>query len=286
MGTWGTGLFASDTACDVRDTYRALLDSGVDDDRSMQEVLEAFGTDEPQVWLALDASQSRLGRLNDQVLARAVQIIDSGEDLADWDDPTGQLRRDRARALSRLRTTITGPQPTRRAIKPKWRHHTDLQVGDVLRHTSTDASSLWIVVEVKPHPTGTHPRVRRLSDHDSMPASATEVWDLVCSGEVFAEPGWHEIWAVRTRQRDPDWSRAGFAKLTGTASFDAAVLPRCGYIGIDWHEINSAVVDRRNPFEGLFMGDPSADPADFLAAFDAHLEAMEARIAVDFEANR
>lgn len=281
MGTWGTSVFASDTACDVRELYRALLDSGVDDDRSTLEVLEAYGTDDPEVWLALAASQSRLGRLDERVRARTVQIIDTEEDLADWDDSAAGLRRGRVRALLRLRQTITGPQPERRTIKVKWSHHTDLQVGEVLRHVSKDASSLWIVVDVKPYPTGTHPWVRRLTDHDSVPASAKHVWDLVCAGAVIPQPAWHEIWAVRMKRREPDWLQAGFSKLPGTAPFDTTLLPRSSYIGIGWHEIDSAVVDGRNPFDGLYMGGTSDDLADYLAGWDAHIEAMEAQIKSD-----
>lgn len=268
-------MFANDTACDVRALYRALLDSGVDDDRSTTEVLAAHGTDDPVVWLALAASQSRLGRLDERVLDRAVRIIDTGEDLAAWDDSDAELRRDRARALLRLRETIIGPQPARRTIKVKWSHHTDLKIGEVLRHVSSDASSLWIVVDVKPYPTGTHPWVRRLTDHDSVPASANDVWDLVRKKAVVPQPGWHEIWAVRAKRREPDWRQAGFSKLSGWAPIDTTELPRAGYIGIGWHEIDSAVRDGGNPFDGLYMGGAIDEPADFLAGFLAHLEAVE-----------
>lgn len=278
MGTWGTSVFGSDTACDVRDSYRALLDSGVDDDASTLKVLEAFGSDDPEVWLALAASQSRLGRLDEGVRSRALQIIDTEEDLARWDEADAGLRRGRARVLSRLRETITGPQPERRPIKVKWSHHTDLQIGEVLRHVSQDASSLGIVVDVTPYPTGTHPMVRRLTDHDSAPATAQQVWELVRAGAVIPEPEWHEIWAHRLKRREPDWLQAGFSKLPGTAPFDTTILPRAGYIGIGWHEIDSAVVDGRNPFEGLYMGDTSDDLESYLAGWEAHMEAMEAQI--------
>ena len=42
MGTWGTGLFSDDVACDIRDHYRQLLEDGVDDGAATRQTLEKF----------------------------------------------------------------------------------------------------------------------------------------------------------------------------------------------------------------------------------------------------
>ncbi|SCG52127.1 DUF4259 domain-containing protein [Micromonospora inositola] len=42
MGAWGPGLFSDDTACDVRDEYRDMLEDGVDDDKATQRMLDSY----------------------------------------------------------------------------------------------------------------------------------------------------------------------------------------------------------------------------------------------------
>ena len=157
-----------------------MLESGVDDAQAMRDVLDTYGTDDTVVWLALAAVQSKLGRLDAAVLARAVEIIDTGEDLALWEETEPADRRSRARALLKLRQTITGPQPLRRVIKTKWRHHTDLQPGDVLTITVNDLASLWAVLDVKPDRFGTHPWIRRLEHAEVSRPSAAEVLQRDC----------------------------------------------------------------------------------------------------------
>ena len=47
MGAWDTKIFGDDTACDVRDCYRELIEDGVDDAEAMRKTLDeprnAFG---------------------------------------------------------------------------------------------------------------------------------------------------------------------------------------------------------------------------------------------------
>jgi len=92
MGAWGPALFSDDTACDVRDQYRALIGDGISDDQVTSQVLESFAgelsdPDEgPVVLLALAVTQSRWGRLDPGVAARALQVIDGGAGLSRWRD--------------------------------------------------------------------------------------------------------------------------------------------------------------------------------------------------------
>jgi hypothetical protein len=88
MSVDGPGLFADDTAFDVRDEFREALTSGMSDDEATAKVLEEFSDDlddvdtAPVVWLALAYTQSKLGRLDGQVRAKALDVIDSGADMA------------------------------------------------------------------------------------------------------------------------------------------------------------------------------------------------------------
>jgi hypothetical protein len=93
MGTWGPGIFSSDTACDVRMAYRLALEDGLDDQAAQQQILDEFAEilnddtwhDGPLVWLALAKTQWQLGRLDEHVKAQALDVIDQGRDLATWE---------------------------------------------------------------------------------------------------------------------------------------------------------------------------------------------------------
>ena len=124
MGTWGVAIFSDDVAADVRDDYRERLADGVPGPEATDLVLAdrveelAHAETGPIVWLALAAAQSRVGRLEDRVRERALEIIDAGSDLPRWqEDP--KLLRKRETTLSRLRSELIGPQrPIRRIPKP------------------------------------------------------------------------------------------------------------------------------------------------------------------------
>ena len=125
MGTWGAGIFGSDTACDVRDAYRIALEDGLDDLAAQQHVLEQFAdvlnseiwNDRPQVWLALAKAEWQLGRLDEQVKAQALAVIDQGHDLATWEG--SDLYGYRGAVLRLLRQQLTTPPPRKRIRPPR-----------------------------------------------------------------------------------------------------------------------------------------------------------------------
>lgn len=120
MGVWGTGIFQDDTACDLRDEYRQLLGDGLSDADAKAGILKAYSSsfasaDESTVaWLALAATQWRLGRLDPDSLEHALKVIDSGLDLARWSVDSGD-RDKRKAALEKLREQISSPQPAPKA---------------------------------------------------------------------------------------------------------------------------------------------------------------------------
>ena len=89
MGTWGPALFSDDTADDVRAMYRELIEDGVDDDEATRQVLAAFveaandPDDGPVVWMALAFTQSKVGRLDPDVTAKA---LGSSSEVKGWSD--------------------------------------------------------------------------------------------------------------------------------------------------------------------------------------------------------
>lgn len=120
MGAWGPAIFSDDVACDVRNSYKELIADGVADEVATDQLVAQWLTDLEQdededaivFWLALAATQSTLGRLEDRVRDRAVALIDSGRDLDRWEE-TG-LAKKRQQHLEKLRKKLLGPQP-----KPK-----------------------------------------------------------------------------------------------------------------------------------------------------------------------
>jgi hypothetical protein len=114
MGTSGTGIFADDGACDVRDEFIACLAAGDDPAESTLQMVRRHGDtiddpdDGPVFWLALAATQWKYGCLGDDVRTRAIDVIDSGADVAKW---SGAAAKRRQKTLDALRDRWMSPQP-------------------------------------------------------------------------------------------------------------------------------------------------------------------------------
>jgi hypothetical protein len=150
MGTWGTGIFDDDTTCDMRGHYRMALRAGVPGPEATDQILRAYapGPDpfDTRVWLGLAATQTQLGRLEERVKTKAVELIDSGADLAAWDEADAATRRRRRAALQRLRRRLLGPQRPPVQLKPSWRQGTPLQPGQHLLFRFTDGQQVLLRV--------------------------------------------------------------------------------------------------------------------------------------------
>jgi hypothetical protein len=154
MGTWGTGLFADDTACGVRDEYRDLLMDGLDGPAATDRLLERWkesveDPDEgPVFWLALAATQHKLGRLEPRVFERAMAAIDGGLGLERWRE-AGALRQ-RERVLAKVREQLLGPQ---RAPAPprRFRDTCQWEAGELIAYRL--ASGRHIAFRVLGHET-------------------------------------------------------------------------------------------------------------------------------------
>jgi hypothetical protein len=140
MGAWGPAVFSDDLACDVRDDYRRHVGDGMDGERATDALLEQYRQtvsdpdDGTVFWLALAATQWKVGRLEPRVLQRALEIIDADADLHRWKDDAGLLRQRKA-ALTRLRVQITSPQRTPTRIRKAFRASCDWKRGEVVAYT-------------------------------------------------------------------------------------------------------------------------------------------------------
>jgi len=145
MGTWGTGLFADDMARDVRDAYRDHIGDGLSGPAATDALLHEYtgqlddSDGGPVFWLALAATQWRLGRLEDRVKAKALTIITSRADLRRWqDDPRGLKRREAV--LVKLAEQLQSPQPTAKRVAKPFRNSTDWEVGEIVTYRLTSGN--------------------------------------------------------------------------------------------------------------------------------------------------
>jgi hypothetical protein len=152
MGTWGTAIFADDTAADVRDHFTDLVAEGLDaaaaTKRLMREFKEIFNDeDETAVfWLALAATQSRLGRLTKETRDKAIRIIDSGEDLPSWRHCSSSQINQRKKNLAKLRQQLFGPQPEPKKLQRRKKSTTRFKPGDVAAYRLSDKISVRFCV--------------------------------------------------------------------------------------------------------------------------------------------
>ncbi len=218
MGAHGPAIFSDDTASDVRGDYRELLDDQVPDDEATARVIEAYqhlGDDEEhQLWLALAAAQSSVGRLDDEVKGRALDVIDTGRGLELWEEAGPTALGQRRAALAKLRQQLTGPQPTRKTLRRPWRNVTDLRTGDVLAFTASNgALALLRVGRIDDHRLGVAPIVVWMDwDGRRVPPSGEldRVPDRLQSRTLGMPPRPDSYRISRHRKKDPDWADSGF----------------------------------------------------------------------------
>ena len=170
-GAWGPGLWPDDTACDIRIAYREALEVGYTDEDAQAKVLSDFFADLKEVeaasvvWLALAASQRRLGRLDPDVKRHTIEVIDSGTDLQRWDHAP-PMRKKWEAALIKLRLDLVAPQRERSKVRRPVRPTTSLNPGDVLAYRApSNRQYLLAVRAVNATRYGTFPIVRLL-DHE------------------------------------------------------------------------------------------------------------------------
>ena len=92
MGAWGSGLYANDTTCDVRNTYMKFLQEQISNDEAYKKILEKFSEylddedEAPLFWFALADTQWKAGRLRSDVKANALAWIEKGGGMALWEE--------------------------------------------------------------------------------------------------------------------------------------------------------------------------------------------------------
>jgi hypothetical protein len=156
MSAWGTAVFSDDTACDVRDTYIDLLGDGHSGHEATKKLVRQWSnslTDPdvaPVFWLALAATQWKCGRLEQQILTHALDVIESGSDLVRWTIGSREYKK-RQDTLERLRAQLKSPQPVERQIRKRFRDSNEWKIGDAVAYRLL--SGRFVVLKVIGHHT-------------------------------------------------------------------------------------------------------------------------------------
>ncbi len=115
MGAWGVVILSDDIAEDIKLLYKDLLANEYSNEEASRIVIEEYMNeldDEETIvfWLVFASIQWRLGRLQENVKQEALQIIESGADLARWEEEP-KLQKKREVVLNKLREQLHSRQP-------------------------------------------------------------------------------------------------------------------------------------------------------------------------------
>ncbi len=163
MGTWGTGIFSDDIACDVRDDYRDYVANGLSGPEATNKLLTEYkdclnDQDEMSVfWIALALTQSKCGRLEDRVKNKAFEIIDSGIDLKKW-EASPKLIKQRIAILNKVRGQLGSPQRLPVKLKKRFINQSPFEIGDAFSYKLSSGNHvIFRVVHIHSDKGGTTP---------------------------------------------------------------------------------------------------------------------------------
>jgi len=234
VGTWGSGLFSSDMARDIRDFYREQIEDGIDDADATRLTLEKFRSyledpeEGPLSLIALAVTQSKIGRLDPIIRDRALAALDRGGDLAIWGEENRKLLPKRREVLNQARAQLTGAQPPLKRLRPPPRPSSGLIAGDILALRLPNRIALLRVVRVKSHRRGETPYLERLEFTGSDLPSPSELEQLEAAGAETLHASAGDLrFTAFTAIDKIGWREAGFEKV-------ATISPRPGDDEATW----------------------------------------------------
>ncbi|EWM54963.1 hypothetical protein [Ruminococcus flavefaciens] len=123
MGTWGTGIFQNDIGDDIKTAYVNKLKLGRSNEEALNELLSENQEllkdteDSCDFWLALSSVMSDYGRLTEEVKNKALDVLDSENEMSRW---SGAELNKRKKELDKLREKLLSePKPEKKVTVPK-----------------------------------------------------------------------------------------------------------------------------------------------------------------------
>ncbi len=135
MGAWGTGIYESDFASDIKNDYDEALKYSKDDDDALQIFIEEHKSqiedsdDGPLTWLVLAQLMWKNGRLTSEILEKATQA--ATDDLKNWEHTSPKDYEKRQKNLEKFITALNEEQPMPKPIKRIQPFICDWKRGDV-----------------------------------------------------------------------------------------------------------------------------------------------------------
>jgi hypothetical protein len=113
----------------------------------LEDATDEEGYNEKLFWMALAAAQMETGRLVPHVRDRALEVIDSGGDVAHWlENGDAQSAKQREWVLQRLAEKLRGRQPKPKRIRRPPTLSVPFEVGDVVHVRDEDGDEALVVV--------------------------------------------------------------------------------------------------------------------------------------------
>ncbi len=222
MGAWGPEIFQNDTSSDVRDTFRDLVGWGYSPAEATAHLLNEFG-DDPDVWLALAVTQWKRGWLQESVKAKALQVIDSGEDVQRYSE-NAKLTKNRTNVLAKTRALLESPQPAAKPLpkRKRFKETNGWAVGELISFQMS--SGKYVVFRVCGHYDKYNGKraILELLDYcdDAAPtleaAQKLPVRLLIQKYPTKYYPIWQLMMCANSRQELPDKTRWGRLGLSDT----------------------------------------------------------------------
>ncbi|MCI4057089.1 hypothetical protein MMK25_14530 [Bacillus cereus] len=153
MGAWGVAILSDDIAEDIKLLYKDLLANEYSNEDASRIVIEEYknelDNEETIVfWLVFASIQWRLGRLQENVKQEALQIIESGADLARWEEEP-KLQKKREVVLNKLREQLHSRQPEVKKVPKRFIANTSLKAGDAVSYELVSGSCIILkVIEI------------------------------------------------------------------------------------------------------------------------------------------
>ena len=137
MGTWGTGLYSNDSACDIRGDYIDKLKRGKTNDEATQELINSnrdiMGDveEEPLFWFALADTQWNYGRLLPKVKEKALYFLSQDKELQRWKESGERQLTSWIKTLDTLKEKLESPQPPEKKVYKYRLYRCKWHLGDV-----------------------------------------------------------------------------------------------------------------------------------------------------------
>ncbi len=135
MGTWDTSLYGGDLPLDIKDEYYEQLYEGHTPEEAAALVwkeLRLGEEDLPVFRLILADVQWKLGQMTEDTLRNALEVLDNGAAMAEWEGASESDRRSRQRVLDRLGKKLGSPQGPPKTVKRPKPKKFKFRIGDVI----------------------------------------------------------------------------------------------------------------------------------------------------------